>query len=74
MFLSNPEVIAGILAIAGSGGAAWAGVKASLNGTRERVVRIEKRQDLMDSKMDDIRGSLIRLETVHALNVVENPK
>lgn len=63
MQISNPELVAGLLAIVGSGGAAWAGVKTALNGTRDRVVRMERRQDLMDLKIDEIRTVVTRLET-----------
>lgn len=69
--VSNPEVIAGLLAIVGSGGAAWAGVKTALNGTRERVVRMERRQDDMGNKIDDIRQVVTRLETQEAMRNTE---
>jgi hypothetical protein len=42
-----PYVIAGGMAIVGSGGAAWAGVKAGLNGQKERLVRVENKVDIL---------------------------
>lgn len=49
-------------AIIGSGGAAWAGVKVSLNGTRERVTRIELRQDSHGRTLDKVVVSQARME------------
>lgn len=49
-------------AIIGSGGAAWAGVKVSLNGTRERVTRIELRQDSHGRTLDQVVVSQARME------------
>lgn len=59
----TPElfIIAGT-AILGSGGAAWAGTKASLNGTRERVSRIESKQDTMIETVADMKASVARIE------------
>ena len=50
-------VVAGI-AVFGSGGAAWAGTKASLNGTRNRVARVENRFDEEIPKLRDTLQSI----------------
>jgi len=67
----TPEVVAAAIAIAGSGGAAWTGVRVALNGTRERVVKIEQRQEHMETrvftKLDSIQQSVTRLETIKEL-------
>lgn len=45
MLMEPGFLIAAGVAVVGSGGAAWAGTKASLNGTRKRVSRIEGQFD-----------------------------
>lgn len=51
-------IVAGI-AVFGSGGAAWAGTKASLNGTRSRVGRIESR---VDEEIPQLRDTLQKID------------
>lgn len=64
---SLPYVVGGLITIFGSGGAAWAGVKASLNGqrqmlqdTRDGVVRLEGKVDV---GLRDHAERITRLET-----------
>ena len=51
-----------ILAAAGlaftTGGAAWAGVKLSLNGMRATVNRIEKKLDAVDTQVQENRSEI----------------
>lgn len=44
-------------------GGAWGGAKVALNGTRERVRRLEGRDDSQDEKLEDLGKGLTRIET-----------
>jgi hypothetical protein len=44
-------------------GGAWGGAKAALNGTRDRVKKLEKRTDDQDGKLIKVGESLVRIET-----------
>lgn len=50
----------------GAPGAAWAAVKLSLNGTRERVQRIETKLDRVEEGMTEVRERLARVEVQDA--------
>ena len=56
-------ILAG-MAVFGSGGAAWIGTAVRLNGTRERVERIEQRQNQMEGKLDELLRSTSRVEAL----------
>jgi hypothetical protein len=49
-------VIVAAIGVFSSGGAAWAGVRSSLNGTRERVARIETKVDNLGSRLAYMEG------------------
>lgn len=57
--------IAGLSALIGSGGGAWVGLKVGLNGTRDRVTRIENKQERMNEKLDRLAESTTRLEALY---------
>lgn len=44
-------------------GGAWGGAKVALNGTRERVKKLETRTDAQDEKLANVGESLARIET-----------
>lgn len=44
-------------------GGAWGGAKAALNGTRDRVKKLEVRADDHDEKLAKMAQSLVRIET-----------
>jgi hypothetical protein len=46
----------------GPAGAAWVGVKVSLNGTVERVRRIESKVDGLEKEVSDLKLSVGRLQ------------
>lgn len=71
--MDTQALVIAITAVVGSGGAAWAGVRASLNGTRERIQRIEKQQDNLSFKVDGISRSLARLEVRAELGTEVQP-
>lgn len=57
------ELLVPILTVFGSGGAAWASVRASLNGqrqqirdTRDHVIRIDERTLLMSERLARLEG------------------
>lgn len=54
-----------ILTVAGPfilGGAAYGGVKAALNGTVSRTVRIEDKVDRVHEKVDNLHGRVATIE------------
>jgi hypothetical protein len=53
------KVIGPVLAVGG----AWGGAKVALNGTRERVKKVEQRTDEQDKKLADQGETLARVET-----------
>lgn len=53
---SMVAVVVAVVGVFGSGGAAWAGVRASLNGTRERVQRIESKVDSLSDRLSFMEG------------------
>ena len=44
-------------------GGAWGGAKVALNGTKDRVKKLEKRADDNDERVVEIGKSLVRIET-----------
>lgn len=55
MMSEMQTLLPALLTIVGSGGAAWVGVKASLNGQKERLVRVE-------DKVDELVVQVARME------------
>ena len=56
------EIIAALIAVFGSGGAAWAGVKVSLNGTREKVREIHADVKTLGVDVTNLKVQVARLE------------
>ena len=56
------EIAKLIAIVVGPAGAAWWGVKTTLNGTVARVERIEKTVDSISHDMADVRERTARLE------------
>lgn len=54
-------IVAGV-AVLGSGGAAWQGVRVGLNGMRERQTRMETRLDRVDRVLDGVNARTARIE------------
>lgn len=46
----------------GPTGAAWVGVRTALNGTRERVKKIDATVDRMGSEVTDVRERVSKIE------------
>lgn len=55
-------MLTAIITIVGTGGAAWASVRTALNGTRERVARMEVRQDAHGRTLDKVVVGQARME------------
>lgn len=53
------KLVVGALSLGG----AWGGAKAALNGTRERVQKVEARTDAHDEKLSKQGEQLARVET-----------
>lgn len=51
-----------LAAVLGPAGAAWVGVKVSLNGTVSRVTRIESKVDAVEKEIGDLKVSVGRLQ------------
>lgn len=69
--MNAAEIVTILVSVFGSGGAAWAGVKASLNGTRARVERIEDKLDkVIEDRADDSKKIAVLYERTRHL---ENP-
>lgn len=56
------QLIVSLLPVAIAGIAAWGGVKVSLNGTRERVQRIEEKLDHVIENASETREKLAYIE------------
>lgn len=44
-------------------GGAWGGAKVALNGTRDRVMKLEQHEEKQDAKLERVSERLVRIET-----------
>jgi hypothetical protein len=58
----NLAELLSLLAVPAAAGAAWAGVKAGLNGARQNIARIESIVNRLDEKIDSHTERISRLE------------
>lgn len=60
--LDLPVWVTAASVVLGPTGAAWVGVRTALNGTRERVKRIDKTLDRMDGDLTEVRERVSKIE------------
>lgn len=61
----DPQILVSLVTVLGTGGAAWAGVKATLNGTVKKVDHINAKLDAHMSQTVEHREEVLqRLTTV----------
>jgi hypothetical protein len=60
-----------VLSVFGAGGGAWIALKVALNGTRDRVEKIERSTGRMEIALHGVDSRLLVLEARHTLLVDE---